>query len=316
MNTLIESGVIAIASHDAGGAEILSSLVRRNGLKPIYILDGPAKDIFGKKLGPIEVISIDEAVESASMLLCSTSWQSDLEVTSIKKFKNAKKRSIAFIDHWVNYQERFSRNGQINLPDEIWVGDTISFSLARGVFQNIDIRLVDNPYFLDINEEVSLMEKKNRNSDGLCVLYVTEPIKDHAKLRYGDERYWGYVEEEALRYFLNNLYALGKNVSNICIRPHPSEVRDKYNWAAKEFNLPISISNDNTLLCDIAGSDVVVGCESMAMVIGLIASKTVISCIPPGGRACVLPHSEIINYSQLISIANCNGLDLFNNSKP
>lgn len=38
----------------------------------------------------------------------------------------------------------------------------------------------------------------------------------------------------------------------------------------------------------------------MAMVIGLLAQKRVISCIPPGGRPCSLPQKEIEPLSELI----------------
>jgi hypothetical protein len=38
----------------------------------------------------------------------------------------------------------------------------------------------------------------------------------------------------------------------------------------------------------------------MAMVIGLIGGKRVISCIPPGGPACALPQAEIESMRNLL----------------
>lgn len=296
-----ERHVLAVASHDAGGAEILSSLLRRHGLNAVFVLEGPAKAIFEKKLGPLHIVSLDEAIEHSDVLLCSTSWQSDLECISIKKFKEAKKITIAYLDHWVNYQARFERNGVVCLPDAIWVGDAIAHNMAKEVFQSVPIHLVKNPYFLDIKEEIKKSKQPKNSPKGLVVLYVCEPIKEHARLRYGDERYWGYVEEEALRYFLNNLQALGQNIREIRIRPHPSESRDKYDWIFKEFDLPIVTVGNAPLISDIVTCDIVVGCESMAMVVGLLASKFVISCIPPAGRKCVLPHQEIAHISQFVN---------------
>ena len=42
---------VAVVSHDAGGAEILSSWVVRNKVKCVFVLDGPAVGIFEKKIG-------------------------------------------------------------------------------------------------------------------------------------------------------------------------------------------------------------------------------------------------------------------------
>jgi len=108
------------------------------------------------------------------------------------------------------------------------------------------------------------------------------------------------MEEEALCYFLANISALGKPVERILIRPHPSERAGKYNWAQHEFDLPIEIGGARTLLEEIADSDFVVGCGSMAMVVALLAGKRVISCIPPGGGVGVLPHTGIVSLQDIL----------------
>jgi hypothetical protein len=43
--------MIAVVSHDAGGAEILSSWLRRCAEPYCVVLDGPAQVIFQRKLG-------------------------------------------------------------------------------------------------------------------------------------------------------------------------------------------------------------------------------------------------------------------------
>jgi hypothetical protein len=290
---------VAVVSHDAGGAEILSSYVRRQGLHPMLVLEGPAKKVFERKLGAKPTVSLAFALEQADLFLCSTSWQSDLEFEAIERCKASGKPSVAFLDHWVNYRERFTRGSRFALPDQIWVGDAVGKNKADEVFADHPVFLEENPYFLDIKEEIAALKPLAR-IEGLRVLYVCEPIKEHAKLRYGDERQWGYVEEDALRYFLDNVSVLDTSVAEIRIRPHPSENAAKYAWAQDEFNMPIVQGGASTLLAEIAACDVVVGCESMAMVIGLIAGKRVISSIPPGGRACALPQSEIQRLEILI----------------
>lgn len=291
---------IAVVSHDAGGAEILSSFVRRQELQTLFVLDGPARKIFERKLGNVATFSLNDALVQADILLCSTSWQSDLEFEAIERSKSLRIPSVAFIDHWVNYRERFIRRDRFLLPDQIWVGDAIAEKMAREIFSECPVFLEENPYFLDIKEELAGLNSIAAEKEGLAVLYVCEPIKEHAKLRYGNERHWGYVEEDALRYFLSNLSAVSDDVRQICIRPHPSEPTGKYKWAIDEFNLPIVEGGVNPLLTEIARCDVVVGCESMAMVIGLQTGKRVISCIPPNGRNCALPHREILKLKDVI----------------
>jgi hypothetical protein len=301
----------AVVCHDAGGAEIISSYVRQHNLDCLFVLEGPALKIFERKLGFIKNTPLEDAVNQSASIICSTSWQSDIEFNAIKLVREVGKRSVAFLDHWVNYRARFSRSGVTVLPDEIWVGDVMAEAMVKEIFPNTPVVLMENPYFQDVQKELlSYQMVRSSRSDFITILYVCEPISTHALLRHGDARFWGYVEEEALRYFLSNISVLGKPIERILIRPHPSEPTDKYNWVQHEFKLPIQFGGTRPLLEEIAESDVVVGCESMAMVVALLANKKVISCIPPSGRPCVLPHSEI---AYLQSILENNRLIYGNN---
>lgn len=295
--------MIAVISHDAGGAEILSSYVRQQGLDCLYVLEGPAVKIFERKLGPIESVSLEEAIEESTSIFCGTSWQSDIEFNAIKLAHSLGKRSIVFLDHWINYVDRFTRAGEICLPDEIWVGDAKAEEMAKEVFPSLPVMLMDNPYVQDIRQELSAIQtRRSPSPDSISILYVCEPVSEHALIRHGNAHFWGYVEEDALRYFLSNVSALGKIIDRILIRPHPSERAEKYSWVQHEFKLPIEMGGIRSLVEEIAASDVVIGCESMAMVVALHAKKRVITCIPPGGRACVLPHSEIISLQNILNM--------------
>jgi hypothetical protein len=286
----------AVVAHDAGGAEILSSLLRRQGdgwrAGHVLALDGPARRIFERKLGKIESVGLEAAIGQASWLLCGTGWQSDLEVRAIALARHLGKRSVAFLDHWVNYRERFVRNGQLELPDEIRVGDDFAFERARAAFPQLPVVQVENPYFLDLREQFAKQAAPAAH-DGLSFLYVCEPVREPALRQFGNERHWGYTEEEALRYFLDHVHLFGQPVGQIVIRPHPAEPAGKYDAIAREYDLPLSFSDGRELAAEIGDSDWVAGCNSMAMVMGLLAGRQVVCCIPPGGPACVLPHTEI-----------------------
>jgi hypothetical protein len=293
--------MIGVVAHDAGGAEIISSYTRQQGLDCIYCLEGPARSVFARKIGQVDLLSLGELVAQSDWILCGTSFLSDLEWRALGLAKAGGKHSIAALDHWVNYRQRFFRHGDWHFPDEIWVGDKIGESLARKECPGIKTTLVPNPYFLDIQRELAAIPKPKAPANGLRILYVSEPLREDGLALHGDELYWGYTEEDALRYFLSNVHVFGEKVGSIVIRPHPQEEKNKYDWAGQEFDLPIVLGQDKTLLEQIVASDVVVGCATMAMVVGLLAGKRVISCIPPDGKAAPLPQPEIEEMQNLIA---------------
>lgn len=296
------SRVVAIVSHDAGGAEILANYVYQNKIACRFVLAGPAVSIFERRLGAIEICSLEDGLLACDKVLCGTSWQSDLEWLAIERGRQLGKKVSAFLDHWINYQERFIRNGIQQLPDTIWVGDADAERLAREKFPNILIRLVPNPYFIDLRRKLSEIgvEMDPGKNNGTRVLFVSENISDHALMRYGNERYWGYTEFDAIKYFLAHMNALDVNIEKVVIRPHPSDSLGKYVSFLSE-DPCVKLSGGGPLLQEIVNTDIVVGCQSMAMVVGLLARKKVVSCIPPFGPECSLPQKQIIQFRELVS---------------
>jgi hypothetical protein len=300
--------MIAVVCHDAGGAEIISSWIRSNPHAYCLVLGGPAIDIFRRKFGNIELSSLDEAIKNCDWVLCGTSWQSDLEKYAIQKSKLIGKKVIAFLDHWIDYPARFIFNNRNIFPDEIWVSDLDAFNLAKHHFSDVCIKLTNNPYFDDLLVEMENYKSLKTPSRGKSVLYVCEPLREHAQVKYGDPFYWGYTEDEALKFFLKNISALGVFVDDIRIRPHPSEMVDKYQWAVDLNPLVSETFSSKSLISQIIESDIVVGVQSMAMVVALLAKKRVITSVPLGGKKCELPQVEIESLQDLV-ITHQGGID-------
>jgi hypothetical protein len=286
---------ILIVVNDAGGAEVLSSYVRRTPGNYIFCLKGPAENIFRKKLGEITNAPLEALLEKCNELLCGTGWQTNFEYDAICKAKEAGVKSIAFLDHWVNYEERFVRNGLKVLPDELWVGDVYAHEIANKIFgSSVVIKHVENPYFIDLKEELDAIKQQD---DSDSILYVCEPIAEHALERYGKEDYWGYTEFDALAFFLDKIKTFSDNDTKIIVRPHPSEDVHKYDELLACHKLNITVSRDKPLIKQIVNSRVVVGCQSMAMVVGLFLDKKVVCSIPLKEKHCALPFDSIIRLS-------------------
>lgn len=146
-------GKVAVVSNDAGGAEILSSWYKLHNLSYPLSVTGPAESIFKRKLGKIKRQHFDLLIENSDWVLTGTSWESDLEYRAIKYAKNKGKYVVSFLDHWVNYRERFSWHGPEVLPDEIWVGDEDAKNLAENIFKGLKVRFIENPYWYEFKSQ-------------------------------------------------------------------------------------------------------------------------------------------------------------------
>lgn len=288
--------MIAVACHDAGGAEIVSSLVQRGALSCRFAVAGPAARIFQRKLGPFSNERPGDILPGAERLICGTSLPATLELEAIALARRHGVRSVAILDHWINYRERFARDQHTVLPDELWVVDETAERLARAAFPETPVTRIENPYRLDFLERLRAYDAHPPDPTAPSLktaLYVTEPTSEHAARMHGDPRYWGYTETEALQWFLSLLPLIDPQVGQVIVRPHPSEQPAKYAAAAAGSRLDVTISNDRDLIEEIHGAALVAGCNSMAMVVGGWAGKRVICCIPPGGRGYVLPGEGV-----------------------
>ena len=147
-----------------------------------------------------------------------------------------------------------------------------------------------NLYLENIVAEVRLQEDSVTKSPATRLLYVLEPIR----------QVWGNGDQlgefQALDFFIKNknLLGFGENLS-IKLRPHPSDPIGKYDqWIKSQKHLDVSLDNSRTLAEAIAWSNVVVGCQTYAIVVALASGRQVICSIPPYGEDCVLPQTEII----------------------
>jgi hypothetical protein len=294
--------LLGIVIHDAGGAEIVTSYIKDATFQFLICAEGPARKIAERKLNPKRFYEMHKVVEASDLILCGTSFTSNLEFNALKKAQSHGKRSISILDHWVNYRLRFLRGEECIYPDEIWVVDKFAKKIAIEELKGPKIKLMENPYFDDLKKEFESYQKLNSiKNDKDSILYLTEPFRAVGQQLYNNPRHWGYTEEEILKYFLSNVALISKECSKLTIRPHPKEDLDKYNWLSDMTDIPLHFDNYSSLSKQIFEHDIIIGCATMAMVVGLLGNKRVISCIPPKAKISPLPHPDIELLQNIVS---------------
>ncbi|PIS09198.1 hypothetical protein COT75_02975 [Candidatus Beckwithbacteria bacterium CG10_big_fil_rev_8_21_14_0_10_34_10] len=309
---------ILVVSHDAGGANILASLVKKNkgDFKWLLYLAGPAKKIFLEKKISIYAEALhlkNHRIEKIlklfqpDLVLTGSGGGSSLEIDFIKSAKKNNIKTACFLDHWINYRERFGYPGdwKMNLPDYIFVGDRWAYRIAlKNGFPKKIILQIKNPYFEESLEQAKKVEqnnKKQHQNKKMRILYISEPIFQSALKKYRNSHYFGYTEYEVIKDLLKIIKSRSMGILlELKIRLHPAEKINKYSEMLKSERYKrirklVSISNParNLLVQDCIWADIVIGSSSMALFIAFIVGKKVISYIPTNKQVFSFPQKEI-----------------------
>jgi len=294
---------MAVVCHDAGGTEVISAYIK--GRPDLYeyrvFAGGPAGEIFARK--GIKIAQIFEegqhwianlfAGNRVNAVLTSIDWSSDLTARVRREAKKKGIYTIVYLDHWVYYRERLGypqQGWEAALPDEFWAGDDYSLKLAKELFPSTKVRLEPNLYFEEVKEDFRRYLLENKKSLAAnSLLFISEPISATNNV-FGATAHPTTNEYSVLKNLLDALAETNFN-KRVLIRFHPSEKPDKYNDLLVRYRgkLIIGKSFGKSIYGDLMVSSVVVGMESMALVIALLCGKKVMSLLPD----CSLPFPEI-----------------------
>lgn len=282
---------IALFAHDAGGAEILLELLKASlhvGEFRIFCLkDSPCFTLIQTKaLEPFwcEIAPTKEDIEakllafSPSIIAYSTGWQNHLEYHFLAYAKAHQLLSLAFLDHWINYRERFG------FPELNWRSNLPSFIVAHDKVSEENAKALKLPNVIAIKNYALLAQlktfKKTKKSDTL--LFLSEPTAKVAKTSFGDATFWGFTEKEVFNHILTCKEKF--DCQEILIRLHPSDSREAY----EAIDNTVTFSKA-TLLEDIARAKIIIGIDTVALYTAYLLGKKVISYIPSNKRECCVP---------------------------
>ncbi|MBN9244821.1 MAG: hypothetical protein J0I98_18715 [Mesorhizobium sp.] len=285
-------GPVAVVCHDAGTANILLWGLREASVPFRLYAAGPARRIAEQLALPVWEEDLDSALNGAGSLVSGTGWASSVEHDARAKARALGLPSIAVLDHWANYQERFERQGQQVLPDRYWVTDEIALERARRIFgADAATELVPNLY---LARQLSMIRPIDAATPNV-LLYVLEPARSD----------WGRGidgEFQALDFFLDRFPKLAlPNDLVIRLRPHPSDAPGKYAaWMDRNSGFLIELDTAPDMAAALSDVRYVVGCESYGLVVALNAGRKVYCSLPPHAPACRLPHDGIVHLGSMM----------------
>lgn len=273
---------LAVVCHDAGACNVILPWLQDRTSQVRAVMQGPAQRLWRSRFGDAPLCdSVEEALEGARLLISGTGWATSLEHDARVWAHQRGVRSVAVIDHWVNYPERFVRNGRTQWPDEFWVTDPEALDVARGHFPSERVHCHPNLYLAEQTAAVPPLGDGDQ-----ALLYVMEPMRND----------WGRGiagEWQALDWFMTHRVASGIPATTpIRLRPHPSDEAGKYTaWLA--IHPAVQLDGNATLAQSLQGARWVVGCESYALVVALAAGRTVLCSLPPWAPKCRLPQAGL-----------------------
>ncbi|MDE2001764.1 MAG: CDP-glycerol glycerophosphotransferase family protein [Patescibacteria group bacterium] len=270
---------VLFAAHDVGGGNAIMPLVHalsgRQGYAVRCLIGGPSKALFHKEGIPyVDADALDMKTllarakkDRPDILVSGTSAQTAFEKKLIPPLRNAGVKTIAVLDFWAHYRERFSspRKPLAYMPDVICVPDVRARRemIADG-FPSSRLAITGNPYF----DSFSKMRNK-KAEQRRTILFVSQPTSDRVKE-------FGFQEFRVLEDLLAATRDL-KGDYTVVIRPHPKEAEGKFkSYRAKD----VVIDESSPIEKLLARAGLVVGMNSMVLYQAAVAGKKVISYQP------------------------------------
>ena len=309
---------VAVCAHDAGAASHMAAWLAPLLPQLRLCLAGPAEPLFRARLESAtgSFHNLEAAIAGAQVLISGTGWASDLEHQARQLARQRGIPSVAVLDHWLNYRERFQREGEEVLPDALWVADAEATALAKAAFPNLPVLQLPNHWLEGLCSAVHAIRSsaaghRQPRRPARRLLYLLEPIRVPwpAAACQSPDNTSAAGEVQGLRYWLQQLphlidqgwVAPPDELEALALRPHPSEPAGKYDALIADVaaTWPIQLDPAPGLAEALAWADATFGCETQALVAAMACDLPAFSTVPPWAPPCRLPQASLHHLSLL-----------------
>lgn len=276
----------AVVSHDAGAAnQIVAMLQAHSFFSVTGVFKGPAQEIFATGFpGNVMPVTLSETIDRFDVLLCGSSGRATLERDAIRFATANSVSSVALVDATSNVSTRFSRgSGLFDWPSEIWSPYPEVYQYAQEAGYASSFSAIENFYLVREVEETRtrILDAKRRiNQRPIRALFLGEFFPPEQ----GDIVLW------ALDSFLESDYGL--SAKQVVFRPHPGGPKSQPLAASQRSGVVVSACP--SLAEDLANSDLVVGCNSFAMLVALGAGIPTLSVLPRSFDGQTIDHPALM----------------------
>lgn len=234
-----------------------------------------ARDTFEKNLG------------NASLILTGTSAEAEADAYYWRAAREHKIESIAYLDQWVNIDQRFLGFTQDGWPDHLAVMDAHDEKLARAIAPDgVQVHMTGSPALDRIKREVVRLRVNGIKAEPSRFVFATEPIANLETYRFEN----GFCDEDSFE-LLVALMRVHHPSATLVMRLHPRDSRAR--WLPKlPADIRIEWDNETRASC-LAHAGKVFGMRSFFLLEALAAGVPVVSLQPNKKTACPLTDERM-----------------------
>jgi len=316
---------VVIVARDAGAAAALAPVARaliRDELVGVSIIAyGKAASVFETRGLPVLSFPEDpsgQQVESllrrerAPVLLTGTSLQPRRDATFWQAGARLGIPTIALLDHWCNYAERFTDRRPFDcLPKTIAVMDDAAVGeLRRQGCPPERLLVTGQPHFDDLVRDSSRLSRAEVRrelgvaEDRTLLVFASEPQARFYGSTADDPTFLGYTEHDSLAAVRDAAAAVIPEAL-VIVKLHPLDEADSFaELADRESRLETRTIRAYPTEHLVAGADVVLGMTSVFLLEAVLTGAPTISVRPAGGHN----HFLAVHADKIVSLTDVERL--------
>ena len=257
--------MIVVGTQDVGPAKYLAALFYNYSADKVSYIASMLSDQLLSAIGDnIDICDINK-IPNLKLIITGTCSGYGIDKKLIEAGRAMKIPTVAIIEHWTLYHNRFRLNDTTLLPDYIFVNDR--YALNGAILDGLPKKLLyahGNPYLEKLGQkrlypvDKTKFKEKLGFSHNQIMTFISEELSFPKK----SEGYRGFTEFEVLGDIIS--VVAGKGI-DLIIKLHPEEMEGKYDDYESLGGIVVakdSLDFDSV----VAHSDYIVGMDSMLLI--------------------------------------------------